>query len=121
MGKIARAANFAGLLAWREFRTVLTGADAGPSRDVACLFKSDPAGSSKRFAAVGCAVSFPPYSRASATALNRLPEHEVRGDGGGREGPLRVTMCREKTARGKARKVVGQALKRIGTRVPMSS
>jgi hypothetical protein len=56
------------------------------------------AGSSKRFAAVTCAVSIPPYSRASATAflfpldlgrgLNkcnpievaRLPEHEVRGD-----------------------------------------
>jgi hypothetical protein len=50
----------------------------------------------QRFAAVACAVSFPPYSRASATALNRLPEHEVRGGGEGREGPLGVTTCRGK-------------------------
>jgi hypothetical protein len=43
----------------------------------------------QRFAAVACAVFIPPYSRASATALHRLPEHEVRGDCEGRLGPTR--------------------------------
>jgi len=64
----------------------------------------DPDGPTKRFIAVTCAVSIPPYSRASATAfllffpldfedvnkcnlirVARLPEHEVRGDSEGRE------------------------------------
>jgi hypothetical protein len=40
----------------------------------------------QRFAAVACAVLIPPYSRASATALHRLPEHEVRGGCEGRVG-----------------------------------
>jgi hypothetical protein len=108
---IARAANFAGLLALAgEFGTHLR-ACARPSHDDAWLFRvtqSGPAGSAKRFVAVTCAVSIPPYSRASATDfllasrfdsraeqvqpdwVARLPEHEVRGDG---EGPKPANGC----------------------------
>src|SRR5882762_8157045 len=58
------------------------------------VFTCDPyrVAVNERFAAVVCALSFPPYSRAAATAFlvirikpsspNRLPEHEVRGDSG---------------------------------------
>src|SRR4029077_17239167 len=40
---------------------------ARPSRDPAWLFPFDLERSAKRFVAVTCAVSIPPYSRASAT------------------------------------------------------
>jgi hypothetical protein len=37
----------------------------------------------------------PPYSRAAATALHRLPVHEVCGDCGGARRPLWVEMVGE--------------------------
>jgi hypothetical protein len=86
---IARAANFAGLLAWRVNSAPLAGLCAAfPRRGL----------NFQHFAAVTCAVSIPPYSRASATAflslasirsrgnkcnpieVARLPVHEVRDD-----------------------------------------
>src|SRR6266852_6677502 len=108
---IARAANFAGLLAWRVNLARICGPVRGlpattPGFSVRLWprqFTVTLTGSAKRFVAVTCAVSIPPYSRASATAfllasrlirgptkcnpirIARLPEHEVRGDSEGRE------------------------------------
>src|SRR5882757_10807479 len=87
---------------------------SGPVRGLPTMTPGfpDPNGPTKRFIAVTCAVSIPPYSRASATAfllffpldfrgcnkcnlirVARLPEHEVRGDSEGRS-PLVVAKCR---------------------------
>src|SRR6266851_6462369 len=77
------AANFAGLLAWRQFRAFLMRTVAGPSRGVAQRWSDRPQWPAHTLN--------PPYSRAAATAYNlavpkklepaiRLPEHEVRGE-----------------------------------------
>src|SRR6266436_1828310 len=79
------AANFAGLLAWRQFRAFLTRTVAGPSRGAAQRRSDWPQWPAHTLN--------PPYSRAAATASflaipdrprspNRLPEHEVRGECG---------------------------------------
>src|SRR6266576_1951088 len=74
---IARAANFAGLLAWRVNLARLTGLCAAfPRLRLAFWTLTGP---TKRFIAVTCAVSIPPYSRASATAFLLFFPLDFRG------------------------------------------
>ena len=69
---VAWAADFAGLLAWRHF--------------VGGEWHSRPVGLQPSRIGDACSgrqAKSAPYSRAAATDFDRLPEHEVRGSGGG--------------------------------------
>src|SRR6266436_4747420 len=93
------AANFAGLLAWRQFRPVRMRTVAGPSRGVAQRWSDWPQWPAHTLN--------PPYSRAAATAYllaiqirmrspNRLPEHEVRGECDPRRGAAGLGLTRRR-------------------------
>jgi len=72
---VTRAADFAGILAWRQI--------GAPEFSGNAPATFPPGSPEERKRGSGCEQVNPPYSGAAATALHRLPVHEVCGGCGG--------------------------------------